>query len=71
MTNTKKLQGLMREKGFTIETLAEKIGISKTGFFNKLHNKAEFVASEVAQLSKLLKINTADMKAIFFANNVE
>ena len=71
MTNTKKLQGLMREKGFTIESLAEKIGISKTGFFNKMHNKAEFVASEVAQLSDILKINTTEMKAIFFAKNVE
>lgn len=71
MTNTRKLQGVMREKGYTIEALAERIGISRTGFFNKVHNKAEFLASEVAILSDLLGISTSDMKDIFFANVVE
>ena len=41
MTNTDKLQGKMREKKFTIKSLAGKVGLSPTALFNKIHNKKE------------------------------
>ena len=36
MTNTEKLQGKMREKGFTLKTLSSRVGLSPTGLFNKI-----------------------------------
>ena len=69
MTNTAKLKGALVEKGFRQCDIAEKIGLSKTAFFNKLHNKREFTASEIMSLVKILNIEDKD--AIFFAEIVE
>lgn len=71
MTHTKKLQGKMREKGFTIKTLSSKIGLSPTGLFNKIHNKKEFLVSEVQAVGTALCLNDDEVQEIFFANDVE
>ena len=71
MTKTEKLQGRMREKGFTIITLAKKIGISHTALFNKIHNKKEFRVSEVQSVGTALALSDKEIQDIFFANNVE
>ncbi len=71
MTDTKKLQGKMREKGLTIKSLATMIGISDTGLFNKIHNRKEFLVSEVLAIARILCLSDEDVQKIFFANNVE
>lgn len=71
MVNTKMLQEAMRNHGYTIDKLAEKIGRSRTGLFNKIHNKTEFRLSEIDQISRVLKISKADRIRIFFATDVE
>ena len=71
MTNTEKLQGRMREKKFTIKSLASEMGLSATALFNKIHNKREFLVSEVQSLSKALSLDDADIQIIFFADGVE
>jgi cyanate lyase len=71
MTSTKKLQGKMKENGFTIDTLSEVIGLSKTGLFNKIHGKKEFLVSEVQSITKALSLNDSEIQDIFFASNVE
>lgn len=71
MTDTQKLQGKMRGKGFTIKSLAIRIGLSSTGLFNKIHNKKEFLASEVQIISHLLDLDDKEMRNIFFAVDVE
>jgi plasmid maintenance system antidote protein VapI len=71
MTNTGKLQGKMREVGVSIEKLAEAVGLSRTGLFNKIHGKQEFLASEVYKVSKALGITNDEMRSIFFADGVE
>lgn len=71
MTNTLKLRALIIENNLTNETVAKKIGISKQSFSMKVNNKREFKASEINKLAILLKLNTADITQIFFANFVE
>ena len=71
MTNTSKLQGKMREKGYTIETLATEMKISRTALFNKIHNKKEFLMSEVQSIKSILGLDYEEFQSIFFANYVE
>ena len=71
MTRTDLLQGKMREKGFTIESLAVAVGISRTSMFNKIHNKVEFLISEVQKIATVLVLSDEDVQLIFFASCVE
>lgn len=71
MVDTKKLQGKMKEKGFTLKTLAERIGLTPTGLFNKIHNLSEFNVSEVQRMSSTLSLTSVERDAIFFAQNVD
>ena len=71
MTRTALLQGKMREKGYTIESLARILRLSRTGLFNKIHNKAEFLISEVRAIAESLKLTDDDVQLIFFARDVE
>ena len=71
MTDTKKLQGKMREKGFTISRLAEILGCSDTGLSNKIHNRTEFTISEVDKIGTVLGLTLEEKDAIFFAKAVE
>ena len=71
MTNTAMLQGKMREKGFTIASLSEKLGLSRTGLFNKIHNIAEFLISEVQMIATILELSDEDIQLIFFTVRVE
>ena len=68
MTKTDKLQGKMREKGYTIKSLSARIGLSPTGLFNKIHNKKEFFISEVQVIGDALKLSNDELQDIFFAN---
>ncbi len=66
MTQTAKLQAKMKEKGFTIKTLSAQVGLSDTGLFNKIHNKKEFVVSEVQLIGQALDLNNKEIQDIFF-----
>lgn len=69
--NTEGFQNLMRRNGFTLESLSEELKLSRTGLFNKIHNKTEFKASEMAKISVLFKMNKSEKDKIFFAVDVE
>ena len=71
MVNTELLQEKMKNNGFTIEDLAIRIGRSRTGLFNKIHNKREFKSSEIHSISVALRLTSDDTNQIFFANSVE
>lgn len=71
MTNTPKLQGKMREKGFSLATLADAIGLSSTGLFNKVHNHKEFLISEVQAITSELNLSDEEVQEIFFGKKVE
>ncbi len=71
MTNTSKFQGKMKENNLTIKTLANKISLSPTGLFNKIHNQKEFLCSEVQMISDIFRLTDDEIQQIFFAKNVE
>ena len=71
MVNTALLQEKMKNNGFTIKELANRIGLSQTGLFNKIHNKREFKGSEINSMSIALRLTKADVNRIFFARDVE
>lgn len=66
MVNTNKLQGIMRERKQTIASLSNAINLSKTGLFNKIHGKREFVCSEMLEIKKILNLTEKDFMQIFF-----
>lgn len=69
MVNTLKLKAAMVEKGFTQKTIAKELEIAPATFFNKLHNRNEFSAHEIACLCELLSIQNKDV--YFFTHQCE
>lgn len=67
MTNTSLLEQYIEKSGYKKSFIAQQIGITAYAFTLKINNKSEFKANEIAILCKLLKINTRDKEAIFFA----
>lgn len=68
MTNTELLEQAIKESGLKKVYLAEKVGLTPAGFYNCVNNKAEFKASQINTLCKLLGIDSAGKDAIFFAD---
>jgi hypothetical protein len=71
MVNTAIFKDKMRRGGHTFDTLCKVIGRSRTGLFNKVHNKHEFTLKEIALISEELKLSKSDREKIFFASDVE
>lgn len=71
MIDTEKLKGAIVAAGFTQAEIADKIGLSPTAFNNKITNKTEFKASEIAKINTLLGLDEYDISNIFFAKQVD
>lgn len=67
MTDTERLKSAISDAGITIKWLAEQLGISREGLYNKICGKTEFKASEVVALTQLLHLNPNERDGIFFA----
>lgn len=67
MTNTSLLEYYIKKSGYKKAYLSSAIGASRYGFALKCKNKAEFRASEIETLCKLLNIGVKERMAIFFA----
>lgn len=67
MTNAKLLESKIKDLGMTITSVAGKMGITRAGFYKKLHNCSEFKASEIIKLSAILSLSEAEREKIFFA----
>lgn len=71
MTNTEKLRKRIDMSGLKINYIAKELGITRATLAQKIANRREFKASEIAALCNLLGITTAKEKeAIFFADRV-
>lgn len=70
MTNTEMLKDVIKASGYRIDYIAEQCGLSYQGFYNKLVNKTEFTASEIATLRSLLNLDNDKSVAIFFTQKV-
>lgn len=72
MTNRVEFEYAMRKQGLSRKDVADYLEMSYTALCNRILNKSEFQASELAKLFKLFKLETAEeQKRIFFALDVE
>lgn len=71
MTDSNLLESKIKAIGLTISAVAEKLGITRAGFYKKLNNNSEFKASEISKLSAILALSDDERELIFFARNVD
>lgn len=71
MTNSILLNYKIKVSGFRHGFLADKLGLSRTGLYNKINNKSEFLASEIQALSEILNLSPDERQEIFFAKEVD
>jgi plasmid maintenance system antidote protein VapI len=69
MTNVKLLDEKIQQSGLKKVFIAEKLGVTPNTLTSLLNNKAEFKASQIVDMCRILNIkDDAEIKAIFFAN---
>ena len=64
MYNYSKLLGRIKEKGFTLEALAKKIGLNVSTLSKKLNNKSEFHQDEIKKICRVIEM--CDIGTYFF-----
>ena len=68
MTNVKLLGEKIKASGLKKAYIADKIGVSASTFSALMNNRAEFKASQISAICKILDIqDNAEIRAIFFA----
>lgn len=60
------LQSFMASKGYTAESMAARIGITKGGLQDRLSNKASFSLDEVRKIAQILELDAESVNACFF-----
>ena len=60
MTDTIALREKIKESGYKLVFIANKIGLTYQGFLKKLNNDSEFKANEIQGLCDLLRIDTGE-----------
>lgn len=69
MTNTELLAKKVKENGLRTAFIAEKLGISKAGWYRKLKGKSPFTAEQIQIMCEILHITSLREKEdIFFAS---
>lgn len=71
MTDVEKFWSAVERSGMKKTAIASKLGISYQGFLNKVNNTTEFRASEIAEISGILRLAPEERDAIFFAAAVD
>lgn len=72
MTDSEKLKKAIGDSGYMIHWIMRQMGIkSYSTLRDKIDNKQEFKASEIAKLCEILHLNTDQMNGIFFAQDAE
>ena len=71
MTDTNTLRLLVKNAGLKFAYIAKQMDLTPYGLQNKIDNRTEFKASEIAKLCKILSIDQNQKESVFFANNVE
>ena len=70
MTDIELLLSKIEESGMTVVAIAEKSGIERATLYNRFKGKGEFTASEIVNLSNVLRLSKSDRDKIFLSNNV-
>ena len=72
MTDTKLLKEWIARSGLKLMYIAQCMGLSRAGLYNKINNRRPFNQYEIDKLCQVLQIvSVHDKEAIFFANNVD
>lgn len=71
VTDALELDYAIKKAGLDRPKVAEALGISVTALFNKIHNRTDFKASEIARLKQLLCLSNGQRDRIFFAGDVD
>ncbi len=66
--NYSKLLGVMREQGYTQESLAKALGISACSLNLTLNNKRDFRQDEISKASEILGIPVSEISVYFFSH---
>lgn len=68
MVNVNKLRGKIIEKGMTVETISNIMGINKSTFYRKLDKNGDgFLVKEAAAIVEILSLSGIEAADIFFA----
>ena len=71
MTDSLELDYAIKKAGLDRQKVAGLLGISQMAFFNKIHNRTEFKASEIAALKQALHLSNEQIDKIFLAHCVD
>lgn len=71
MVDVKKLKGAIVEKGYSLNSLSEKLPFDKSTFYRKINSEGEtFTIKEVDAIATVLDLQHDDVMRIFFAQYV-
>lgn len=71
MTDSEALSKAIENSGLKLTYIANKLELSREGFYKKLNNQTEFKASEIVKLQDILNLSNKERDKIFFTNKVE
>ena len=71
MTDTKRLNELIRTAGLKKSYIAKEMGLSVKGLWMKITNRTDFKSGEIKKLAELLGMTNEIRDAIFFADAVD
>lgn len=64
--NVRKLKGKLVEKGFNVETLANKINIDRSTLYRKLNECEKFTIGDAQKIKDALSLTNDEARDIFF-----
>lgn len=71
MTDSEALSKAIENSGLKLTFIANKLELSREGFYKKLNNQTEFKASEIVKLQDILNLSNKERDKIFFTDKVE
>lgn len=72
LTNTKLLKERIARSGLKLAFIAQSMGLSRMGLYNKIYNRRPFNQYEIEALCNVLEIESiCEKEAIFFARVVD
>jgi len=71
LTDFELLERIMRRSGATITAVSAAAGFSRETYANRRKGIGEFTAREIAAITGILRLTTAERDSIFFAANVD
>lgn len=71
MTDTLAFKAYLVRRGYTVQSLADELGIAACSLSYKMNNKREFKPSEIVAIKRILNMTSEERDAIFFADTVD